>query len=450
YIYRIGPDDRVNDDDVCRDPFFTKLVYTIDARYLIEQGFLTPPVIGAINTGAYDTSVLTMRTNGQFDAESVDAAFVGHGRKTSAIVADVVAQSQNREGVVFFAATIRHAEEVMASLPPHLSACITGKTDDRDKILKRFERKELKYLVNCQVLTTGWDCSHVDVIALLRRTESVGLLQQMIGRGLRLSPDKADCMVLDYAANLETHCPDGDLFRPIIKAKSAKGPGIPIEAECPDCGYINEFSLQPDFAEFPRDKHGYCLDVFGNQIMTEYGPQAAHYGRRCCGMVRTGSRGEYERCGFRWSGKPCLQCSEIVDIAARECAFCGAECVDPNSKLVADFVAAKKDPHIPSTEVVVSYDTKDSVSQKGNRTLRVDFVTSHKQFSVWLMPEPNNSRAANDWRKWQDANGDIRTISYVKDRDTNFYRILAYNMPEDNLPDHLMVRKEVAKLRKYG
>ncbi len=42
FIYRMGPNGRVNSDDTCRDPFFTKSVYRIGARDLIEQGYLTP------------------------------------------------------------------------------------------------------------------------------------------------------------------------------------------------------------------------------------------------------------------------------------------------------------------------------------------------------------------------------------------------------------------------
>lgn len=452
YIYRIGPDDRVNDDDVCRDPFFTKCVYSIDARYLIEKGYLTPPKIGAINTGAYDTSGLVMRPNGQFDAASVDAAFVGHGRKTSGIVGDVVAQARDRQGVVFFAATIRHAEEILASLPPELSAIVHGGTDDRASVLKRFEQKKIKYIVNVSVLTTGWDCAHVDVIAMLRRTESVGLLQQCVGRGLRLDDGKTDCLILDYAGSIDKHCPDGDLFKPIVRAKGAKGPGIPIEAECPECGYVNEFSLHPDYSDFARDKHGYCLDVFGAPLMSEYGPVAAHYGRRCFGMVRAGSRGEYERCGHRYNSKDCPACEAPNDIAARFCTVCAAEIVDPNERLIGEFVARKKDPTQPQTDRVLSFETRESVSQKGNATIRVDFVTPYRQFSCWFMKEPTNARAKADLARWEACGGNPETVSYVRDADSQFWRILAFGKPadDDELPLMLADDSKIEKLRKYA
>jgi len=107
---------------------------------------------------------------------------------------------------MFFAATVQHAEEVYASLPPEISAiltALTGKTK-RKKIIASFKRQEIKYLVNVGVLTRGFDADHVDVIAILRATESVALLQQIIGRGLRIREGKEDCLILDYA---EKHRP---------------------------------------------------------------------------------------------------------------------------------------------------------------------------------------------------------------------------------------------------
>jgi len=226
------------------------------------------------------------------------------------------------------------------------------------------------------------------------------------------------------------------------------GPSEPIEAECPTCGYLNEFSLNPDYADFKRDAHGYCLDVFGSPLMSEHGPVSSHYGRRCFGYVPMGK--EFVRCEYRWTFKICEACSSENDIAARYCSTCKAELIDPAAKLVAEFVAQKKDPSTPSTDRVLSYETRESVSQKGNRTLRVDFVTEFRQFSVWLMPEPTNSKAAADWARWEACDGDIRTVSYVREPSSQFWRILAFNKPADDeeLPGMLADDPKIARLRK--
>ncbi len=446
YVFRIWPDApdgtaRVNGDDVTRDPYFMKCVYRVSAREMLDQGFITPMVIGAINRDdAYDTSGIELLPNGTLNPSTVDRAFVGHGRKTASIVADIITKAQDRPGgVMLFAATVRHAEEIMASLPPHNSALVTGETKDRKDIIKRYREGRVRYLVSVGTLTTGFDVSHTETIALLRYTESAALLQQILGRAWRLHPGKADSLLLDYADNVERHFPDGDIYNPEIKAGKIGGSGEPIEAHCPDCGHINEFSLNPDYADYQRDKNGYCVDVFGMRIETEYGSMSAHYGRRCFGQVQTGPKGEYERCGYRWTGKDCPQCGEKNDIAARYCYACKAEIVDPNERLVADFKALKKDPTRPQTDIVLGMTCRPGVSSRGNRTLRVDFVTPYRQFSVWLLPEATHTNGMKEWAAFDAAtdNGNVKpaTVSYVKDVQTQFYRILAYNRPADEEPE---------------
>lgn len=129
YIYAQDEDGRPV--QACRDPYFAARVYRIDARELLAAGYLTPPVIGQLNAGAYHTLSMELNSQGKFDSSDIDRAFHGHGRKTAAIVADIVAQSRTRKGVMLFAATIQHAKEVLASLPPALSAIITGGTEKK-------------------------------------------------------------------------------------------------------------------------------------------------------------------------------------------------------------------------------------------------------------------------------------------------------------------------------
>lgn len=444
YIFRQWPDGKINSDDTSRDPYFMKCLVRIDARFLIGQGYLTPPVIGAIGADGYDTSQLVPNRMGKFDAAAIDQAYHGHGRKTGAIVADVVSKARDRKGVMFFAATVKHAEEIMASLPPELSQIVTGDTPKRERetILRRFKAQQIKYLVNVSVLTTGFDAPHVDLIAILRKTESVGLLQQIIGRGLRLDDGKTDCLVLDYTTNLDDHCPDGDLFAPAIKAgRKGDGEGGSVKAICPDCSHENEFSANVQYLEYERDDAGYILDLTGQQVMTEYGPIPAHHGRRCVNYLQTGPQGQYERCGYRWTSKECPECWHPNDIAARYCSQCKAEIVDPNEKLVMEFKALKRDPHKMQTDKVISMTCKDGVSQSGNKTIRIEWVTPYRQFTTWVMPEGKHTQAMRDYKMWFDASngGDDmpNSITYKKEA-SGFYRIAAYDRPEDVEPDGMI------------
>jgi DNA repair protein RadD len=441
WIFQEHDNGRINGEDTAFSPYFAKCVYKIDARALIGMGYLTPPVIGAINASGYDTSGLALNSRGQFDADAVDRAYHGQGRKTAAIVGDVVAQAANRKGVMFFAATVKHAHEIMASLPPELSEIVTGQTPkaQRDSILKRFKAQQIKYLVNVSVLTTGFDASHVDLIAILRKTESIGLLQQIIGRGLRLHDGKTDCLVLDYTTNLEDHCPDGDLFAPVVKAGKACGGEGGMACICPSCSYENTFSSNPQYLAYQRDEAGYALDLDGHQVMSDFGPIPVHFGRRCMGMVQAGKRGEYERCGYRWTFKECQHCNGENDIAARYCTSCKAEIVDPNEKLKSEFKALKRDPTRWQTDRVVSMSASPNISRSGNKTLRVEWVTPYRQFTTWVMPEAKHIRGQSQWNAFDGATqcGTVapKTVTYRKDVESGFFEIRAYNRPEDIEPE---------------
>lgn len=442
YIYRICPDGKTHGDEATRDPYFLKCVYRVSARQMLDEKFITPMVVGAINATGYDTSGLRLLPNGHFEDAAVERAFVGHGRETAAIVADVIHQARNRKGgIMYFAATVAHAQEIMASLPSQSAAMVTGDictlhgaTSTRKAVVAAYRAMRVRHLVSVGALTTGFDVSHTETIALLRKTESAALLQQILGRAWRLHDGKADSLCLDYASNVDDHFGNGDIYNPIIRAGKMSEATGGIEAECPACGHSNAFSRHRDAEGYELDANGYCVDVFGARVETDYGPMPGHYGRRCFGMVKVGPT--HERCNYRWTSKDCESCGEANDIAARRCHACKGELVNPNDKLATEFKALKKDATQVQTDKVLSMDIREGVSQKGNRTVRADFKTPWRQFSVWFSPEAQHPKAKADWQKLEAAReyGQPDTVSYVKSPESSFFRCLAFNQPEDVAP----------------
>jgi DNA repair protein RadD len=114
---------------------------------------------------------------------------------------------------------------------------VTGDTpkEERDEIIRRHKSGETRCVVNVAVLTTGYDNPRIDMIGILRPTESAGLHIQILGRGMRKAEGKTDALVLDYAGNCMR-------FGPIDKIdpdrKPGKGDGIPPSKCCPVCDYI--------------------------------------------------------------------------------------------------------------------------------------------------------------------------------------------------------------------
>lgn len=440
YIYKLKQDGTPVPETQTKDPYFTRLVERVTADELLELGFLTPVKIGTPGVPSYDTSSLKLGSNGKFTASSLDQAYNGHGRKTSLIVADVVAHSQGRDGVMLFCATVQHAKEAFASLPPEISAIVTGETDkaERKSIVKRFKARKIKYLVNVGVFTRGFDAPHVSVIALLRKTESASLLQQIIGRGLRLSDGKDYCLLLDYSDNLESHFPDGNIFDPDIKV-GIGSEGAELSCKCPECSVTNTFSARKNPDCYDYDEHGYFLDLSGVRIETEYGPTPAHYGRRCLGSVLI--KGVYQQCTYRWTFKECPHCQHPNDIAARYCKDCKGEIIDPNEKLRLDqqaFDAKKRDASQPQTDRLVAWAVKKSVSTTGKEMHVVSWKTEHRTFETYTIAKPSSQFQYYGLEKLMTGTKNLtempKTISYKRPKGQKFFEILGFNREVEDRP----------------
>ena len=411
--------------DDTHNPYFYKCTFEAYAHDLLADGYLTKPVLGK-NALRYETSGLVLDKKGRFDSHAIDEAFIGKGRLTSDIVSDIVRTTQGYSGVMIFAQTIQHAEEVLESLPAHISGIVHSKLKTNKRTMKFFEQKIIKYIVNVDCLTVGIDWPHVDCIALLRRTESSRLLQQIIGRGLRIEPGKEYCLILDYADNFPVHFPNGDPFDPKIKAKA---PGEPekIPVLCPDCNHENLFSMRPNDAGYGYHQNGYFkwIDTGDIVLDKESRPVPSHFGRRCCGLERNG-----DRCGYKWTFKKCEACEHENDIAARYCGNCKAEIVDPNEKLDLEEQAinkAKSETHL--IEPILNINVNEDF--KGDRKIKVIVVTTIFNKIIRLFLRMSSEKEREIYRMFKSADLKSFDIEFYKKEGKSFYTYYGVNKNEN-------------------
>lgn len=442
YIYRVDPDGRIMPEQQAKDPYFDKCLHRVSAYEMLEQEFITPMDVGAPLSEGYDTSNLKLNKAGKFDPKDEHAVYVGQGRKTAAIVYDVVQQSKGRYGgCMLFAGTVQHAMEIMESLPPGNSGFVTGDDSQacggavrgRDNVIKAYREQRFKYLVSVGALTTGFDVAHTSVIATLRRSESASLIQQILGRAWRLDPMKARSLWLDYTGQVDEMFPDGDIYAPEIKAAPKKEDATYINVTCPMCSGVNEFSARKNDEGYNVTEDGYFADLTGAKIECEHGPIPAHYGRRCLNMVPAGG-GRLDQCQQRWTSKECPHCMEPNDIAAKYCSSCRGEIIDPNEKLQIEFRALKRSPYNRQCDDVVAFEERDTVSGSGNEVTRLDFKTPYRSFSVWVQKNPKSQFAMRALEMYQGLNGEWpQTVEYKKE-DNGFFTVFSFNKPKDEEP----------------
>jgi superfamily II DNA or RNA helicase len=183
---------------------FDVLLEAAAAGELVRLGYLVPTRCYAPSTP--DLRGVKVRAGDYIEAQ------LANRMDNAKLVGDVVSHwhrlAEARRTVVF-ATGVRHSlhlrDEFRASgvVAEHLDGATP--TEERDAILARLARGEVRVVVNCMVLTEGWDQPDVSCVVLARPTKHMGLYRQMIGRVLRRSPGKADAIVLDHAGAIYEH-----------------------------------------------------------------------------------------------------------------------------------------------------------------------------------------------------------------------------------------------------
>lgn len=214
---------------------FGSVCYEAKVRDLINQGFLCE--LRGKNGGIPDLSGVHMRGGEYIPAELEDV--MAEAGKVNAACDEILRYGGDRSAWLVFCCGVKHADMVSKALTARgiEAPVVLGDTpsDERADLIGRYKAKSLRCLVSVGVLTTGFDAPHVDLIALLRPTQSAGLYVQMVGRGLRIEAGKKDCLVLDMAGVITEHGPvDAIEIR-------EKRKGTPCDAPvktCPQCQEI--------------------------------------------------------------------------------------------------------------------------------------------------------------------------------------------------------------------
>jgi DNA repair protein RadD len=229
---------------------FSDIAYEYPVLQAVKDGYLCPLVTPAVKTHLDTTGVRS--AGGDFNQGQLERA-VDIDAITRAAVSEVVELGRDRHCWLVFATGVNHAHHISAEIERYgiRSGVITGTTPhgERDDMIRAHKDGSLRSLVSVGVLTTGYNNRMVDLLAMMRPTQSVGLYIQMVGRAMRIHPDKDNALVLDFAGNVREHGPI-DKVRPHRRGPSDGGEapfryclnpecGARCHAaalECPECG----------------------------------------------------------------------------------------------------------------------------------------------------------------------------------------------------------------------
>lgn len=239
-------------------------IINIPIAPLIERGYLVPPInkVGI----EVDLSKVEVTSLGDYNQPQLDAVY-DDPTLLRISVEKLLKYGATREHPLVFTQSLRHSDAVASALEYAGESVMTvnGSTDKdelTDEIIPAFERGDFKWLINCQLMTVGYDIPCVDMIALLMATKSKRKFEQATYRGTRLNGmAKKNFLLLDMGNNLMEH---GGLGSP-YRGKQSKGERAPPRGKiCPEC----ETFVHPPMA---RE----CLDC-GFQFPEPESPKVDH------------------------------------------------------------------------------------------------------------------------------------------------------------------------------
>ena len=204
------------------DKLFNEIVFKYDIKDGVDNGYLSKIKAYSIFT---EENLNVKMQAGDFAIDELSEA-VNTDARNQLIVNSYKEICKGGKALVF-AVDIAHSETLAQAFKDAgiKADMVSGETptDRRKQLLSDFKDGDLQVMVNCQVLTEGYDNPNIGSVLLARPTASATLYVQMLGRGTRLAPNKLHLNVLDFVDTCKKHS--------VISASTLIGLETPIAAK---------------------------------------------------------------------------------------------------------------------------------------------------------------------------------------------------------------------------
>lgn len=172
--------------------FFKSIIYRIETDQLIEMGYLSPILYRKVDIG--DMSRLKINSTGaDYTAESL-RDFWEMDIPMMKLLQVIQKIDEHCQRSLTFCSSLdqaRRAREMLSNMGIR-AEMVDGSTKpaERTTLVAGYRSGEFKHMLNVGVFTTGFDVPALDCIILARPTMSLALYYQMVGRGVRLDPER--------------------------------------------------------------------------------------------------------------------------------------------------------------------------------------------------------------------------------------------------------------------
>ncbi len=164
---------------------YRRISFVYSLRQAIDDGWLVDVRGVRVTT---NTSLDSVKTVGGDFAQDMLADAVNNPTRNQLVVKAWLDHAEQRRQTIVFTVDIKHAQDLAAMFRSYgvLAEAVWGSDLERAEKIEAHKRGEITVLLNCGVLTEGYDDWRVSCIVLARPTKSSVLFTQMVGRGTRL------------------------------------------------------------------------------------------------------------------------------------------------------------------------------------------------------------------------------------------------------------------------
>ena len=246
---------------------FEDYIDLIQIPDLIKLGYLAKPICYMPESCVYDLSDVKVNKF-DYDIQELDDLLCDLD-KVGNIVKEWEKLAKNKKTIIF-ANSIRHAEMLNDEFlqKGYEPLLIHSKLSEHELKNARKELRSADIIINCAILTAGFDKPDIECVVMATCTKVLRKAIQCLGRGLRVTPTKKECIFIDCGNIFNTHGLPQDYryykFKPKNFTKSEY-------KECPECGNIELESAKVcsvcgyEFAEENEENESDCKKVTGRK-----------------------------------------------------------------------------------------------------------------------------------------------------------------------------------------
>ena len=179
--------------------FFRSILHITQVQEMTGLGYWSPLRYEVL---PFDRSGLSYNTSGtEYTEDSVVSAYEANNIRANILAA--LAWHRERKHCIVFVPSVEEASILPALCPNSAYVCGETPKKERAEIFRAFRAGEIRVLFGVSVFGTGFDCPKIDMIILGNSMASMARYYQYCGRGVRIDPQKNDCIIVDAGGNVE-------------------------------------------------------------------------------------------------------------------------------------------------------------------------------------------------------------------------------------------------------